>query len=149
MSEVTPKSFEQIIEERRKWYYTINEVHCRYLNEAVRFNNHGFKHTLRDGRGHYRTEGDALMRLHLMPWAPRVIRTAINMPRSELRPVDHPRNKSGKPVTYFELQAVVNYKVGKRIKYLDITVVLRRIGDGVLHYFSIRYTKHGFNDYED
>lgn len=142
------KSLEEVIAERRKWYYSVNSVHCRYLNEPVAFNRHGFKHTLRDGRDHYRSEKDALMRLHLLPWAPRVIRNAVNMPNTELRPADHPKNKSGKPVTYFELQGVVSHNAGKRLKYIDITVILRRIGDGELHYYSIRYTKNGYKDYE-
>ena len=60
------KSFEDIIIERRKWYYSLNSVHCKYLREPVKFNSHGFRHTLRDGRGHYRRINDALMRLNLL-----------------------------------------------------------------------------------
>lgn len=141
--------FRQLIEQRRKWYTSVHEVHCRFLNEKVTFNSHGFKHTLRDGRNHYRTEADARMRLNLLPWAPVVIRNAAYMPNTELREAKSPRNRLNKPVTFFELQGTVNYKVGKRARYLEITVILRRIGDGTLHYYSIRYTKNGIDTIEN
>ena len=145
---MTEEQFRVEIEKKRKWFYSVNSVHCRYLNEAVIFNKHGFQHTLRDGRGHYRGQKDALMRLNLLPWAPIVIRNSIYMPNTELRDINHPKNKLGKPVTYFELQCVVkaNNRRNGRKKYTDITVILRRIGDGPLHYYSIRYTKHGYKD---
>ena len=143
------KSLEELIAEKRKWYGSVDTVHCKYLNEAVKFNRHGFRHTLRDGRGHYRTEKDALMRLHLLSWAPVVIRNSISMPDTRLLPVDDPRNKLGKPITFFELQCVVNHKIGKKTKYIDVTVILRRIGDGILHYYSIRYTRRGYNNIDD
>lgn len=99
--------------------------------------------------GLFLIQKDALMRLHLLTWAPVVIRNSAYMPNTELRPVGHPKNKLEKPVTYFELQCVVNQKIGRKTKYTDITVVLRRIGDGVLHYYSIRYTKNGYNEIDD
>lgn len=141
--------FNKLIDVRRKWYYSIDEVHCRYLNEKVKFNNHGFKHTLRDGRGHYRTESSAKMRLNLLPWAPVVIRTAAYMPRSEIREISDSRNRLGKPVAFFELQGTVSHKQGRRKRYLEITVIIRRIGDGPLHYYSIRYTRNGINQIDD
>lgn len=143
--------FDKLVATRRKWYYSVNEVHCRYLNEKVVFNNHGFKHILRDGRGHYRTKADAKMRLNLLTWAPVVIKTAIFMPSSEFRDADDKRNHLGKPVTFFEIQGTISHPVGKSKKkrYLEITVILRRIGDGNLHYYSIRYTKHGLNEISD
>jgi hypothetical protein len=143
------KTFQEIIDERSKWYNSIDSVHCSYLKEKVKFNSHGFKHALRDGRGHYRVEKDALMRLHLLPWAPVVIRNSKYMPNTEHRDTDDKRNKLGKPVTFFELQCVVNHKVGRKNKYTDISVILRRIGDGDLHYYSVRYTKHGYNGIDD
>jgi hypothetical protein len=77
------------------------------------------------------------------------VRDAINMPNSEIRTKDDPRNKLGKDVTFFELQAVVKSGNQKHPKHIDITVILRRIGNGDLHYYSIRYTKHGYKDMED
>jgi hypothetical protein len=132
-----------LIASRRKWYYALKPTHCRYLNEKVVFNNHGFRHALRDGRGHYRIEADARMRLNLLTWATKVIQTAVYMPNTERREVGDPRNSLDKPVTYFELQGTVSHKIkgSNERKYIEITVILRRIGDGQLHYFSIRYTK--------
>ncbi len=146
---MTKKTFEEIIEIRRKWYYSVDSAQCTYLNEKVKFNKHGFHHALRDGRGHYRTEKDATMRLNLLPWAPVVVRNSAYMPNTELRPVDDPRNKLGKPITFFELQCVVKHKVGRKNKYTDITVILRRIGNGELHYYSIRYTKRGYKNIDE
>jgi len=143
------QDFTLLIEKRRKWYYSIQETHCRYLNEKVVFNSHGFKHTLRDGRGHYRIEADARMRLNLLTWAPVVIRKAAYMPTTERREISDRRNKLGKPVTFFELQGTVKHKLGRKTRHLEITVILRRIGDGPLHYYSIRYTKNGLNQIDD
>ena len=137
--------FEKLVANRRKWYFSVGSVHCKYLNENVLFNSHGFKHALRDGRGHYRNKADAKMRLNILHWAPVVIRNAAYMPQTERREIDDPRNKLGKPVTFFELQAAVKHQRGKKTRHLEITVILRRIGDGPLHYFSIRYTRNGIN----
>ncbi len=139
--------FDKLVAIRRKWYFSVNEVHCKYLNEPVVFNSHGFKHALRDGRGHYRNKADARMRLNILPWAPVVIRTAAYMPNTERREINDPRNHLNKPVTFFELRGTVTHKAkGGKNRYIEITVILRRIGDGKLHYYSIRYTKNGINE---
>lgn len=143
------EEFYSLISKRKKWYQSVGSVHCSYLNEKVIFNGYGFKHVLRDGRGHYRNEKSARMRLNLLTWAPIVIKKSAYMPTTEQRGTDDPRNKLGKPVTFFELQCVVKHRVGKKYKYTDITVILRRIGNGDLHFYSIRYTKNGYNEIDD
>jgi hypothetical protein len=148
----TPKqdsSLESVKEARRKWYYTVGTIDCSYLREPVKFNKHGFRHALTDGRDRYRGKKDALMRLHLLRWAPVVVKNSVHMVSSELRKADDPRNRAGKDVTFFELQHVCKGGNPKRPKYHDVTVILRRVGDGDLHYYSIRYTKNGYRGPED
>lgn len=127
-----------LISLRKRQYEKVKNTHCPLLGEAVYFNNKGFYHALRDGRNKYRTLADASMRLNLLPYAQHIIETAKKFNRPpQLTPALDAGNVLGKEVVHYELVQSVKMKGQKR----EIVAVLRRIGRGRLHYYSVRYKK--------
>jgi hypothetical protein len=128
-------SLDKLIEIRRTKYDVTKNIYCPLLKEAVYFNNKGFRHVTHDGRGHIRTESDARMRLNLLPCINTVISRSTRFgspPR--VKPKSHPKNSTGKEVVEYELCCKFN-------QHKEVSVILRRIGNGRLHYYSVRYTK--------
>ena len=130
------KEFQALIELRRRQYERTKNTHCPLLKEGVYFNNKGFHHALKDGRDHYRTRSDAIMRLNLLPHAKFIIEqsTRFNRPPQLTPATNSPERKD---IVHYELVHTVKIKNQKK----EIVVVLRRIGRGRLHYYSIRYKK--------
>ena len=117
-----------------KFYKSIGLVISTAINENVVFNNHGWKHFRYSGRGHRRPSTSIVMRLKLLPFIPQVVRKAKVIIKNNKRIV---RIKGKlKVVEYFEIANEVI--VLGRTKH--ITVILRRIESGTLHYLSCRYT---------
>jgi len=79
------------------------------------------------------------MRLHLVPWVPRVIQYArVFSKPPKLVPKNDPANRTGKEILYYELW----HRFGSGERKKDIVVVLRRLGSGGrLHFYSVRFAK--------
>lgn len=124
----------ELIKKRRKAYETTKNIYCPYLKEVVYFNNKGFFHATHNGKGKIRNESDSRMRLNLLTSVNTVISRSTHFgspPR--VKPKGHPENKTGKEVIEYELA----YRFSKN---KEVSVILRRIGNGRLHYCSVRYT---------
>ena len=128
-------SLAELISLRRKAYETTKNIYCPLLKEVVYFNNQGFHHATHDGRGKLRIQADARMRLNLLPDINSVIATSTTFgsPPRVIPKTDH-GNKQGKEVVFYELIKRFN-------SHKEVSVILRRVGNGRLHYFSVRYTK--------
>lgn len=130
----------QLIQLRKLEYKRFEPVKCPFLgNELVYFNKDGFYHLTHDGRDRIRNAANSRMRLNLLPYV-RIIIKKARFYGSPVRviPADDRNNKFGKQITYYELAYRL---VGNKV----ISVVLRRIGRGQLHYYSVRYyNKKGF-----
>lgn len=125
----------ELIELRRKKYDATKNIYCPFLKEVVYFNNKGFYHATHDGRGKIRNPADARMRLNLLPNINTVIANSNHFgspPRVTAK--GHPNNKLGKEIVEYELAYRFN-------AHKEVSVIIRRIGNGRLHYFSVRYTK--------
>lgn len=133
------KSLRDLIAERRQRYDSTKNTYCPFLKEVVYFNNKGFFHATHDGRDHIRSEADARMRLNLLLYVTYIIENAKSFSRPpQLVPKNAADNKTGKELVHYELIC----RVGKnRQRKKDVIVVLRRIGNGRLHYYSVRYAK--------
>lgn len=124
-----------LIDECRDKYDLTKNIYCPFMKEIVYFNNQGFHHATHDGRGHIRNEADARMRLHLLSCVNDVIERASHFVKPpELVPKIDPNNKTNKEIQYYELE--YRFSATKQV-----IVVLRKIGNGRLHYYSIRYAK--------
>jgi hypothetical protein len=131
----TDLSLIELIKIRRQRYETTKNIYCPLLKEVVYFNNQGFHHATHNGRGKLRLEADARMRLNLLLCVNDVL-AASNHFGSPPRviPKGDPENKSGKEVVFYE--------VTRRFSaHKEVSVILRRVGNGRLHYFSVRYSK--------
>ena len=133
MTEDVP--LQKLIEDTRKRYETTKNIYCPFLKEVVYFNNKGFRHATHDGRNHVRLEADTRMRLHLLTCVNTVISRSNRFGEPpKIIPKTAPENKAGKEVIFYELCHRFN-------QHKEVSVILRRVGNGRLHYFSVRYTK--------
>ena len=124
----------KLLEIRRKSYDVVKNIYCPLLKEVVYFNNKGFYHATHDGRGKLRNPLDARMRLNLLPCINDVItRSSYYGSPPRVRAKGDPENRTGKELVEYEL----SYKFNQ---YKEVSVILRRIGNGRLHYYSVRYT---------
>lgn len=128
-------SLEELIKNIRQRYETTKNIYCPSLKEIVYFNNKGFRHATHDGRGHVRTEADARMRLYLLTCVNTVISRSSRFGKPpKILPKTDPENKTGKEIVFYELCHRFN-------QYKEVSVILRRVGNGRLHYFSVKYTR--------
>ena len=122
-----------LIKRRRTKYDRTKNIYCPLLKEAVFFNNQGFYHATHDGHNHIRGEADARMRLNLLPIASNVIKKSSKLARApKIISRSDPANKFDKELVYYELYCKLGAKK-------EVIVVLRRLGHGRLHYYSVRY----------
>ncbi len=122
-----------LIKLRREKYNTAPNIYCPLLKEIVYFNNQGFHHATHDGRGHLRKETDARMRLNLLPDINDVIKHSNKLAKPPgVMTKSDPRNNSGKELVFYELWH-------KFSRNKEVIVVIRKIGNGRLHYYSVRY----------
>jgi hypothetical protein len=128
-------TIEELIFFRRASYNKIKSIKCPFMNEVVFFNNKGFFHTTHDGRGKIRSELDQRMRLNLLTDIKDVVRNAKQFG-------EPPRIISKNDKTNREKKDIVFYELFHRFHSRKaVSVILRRIGNGQLHYYSVRYSK--------
>lgn len=106
-----------LIKRYKKEYYLIGYIKCNILsNEKIYFNNYGFNHLIRK-RGLPRSKNERIRRLQLIKIIPKVL-------------------KLGKFISFKKTLKMKFWS----IKYKNHTVILRKIGRGKLHFYSV------FND---
>jgi|ERR1039458_91811 hypothetical protein len=132
----------KLIEERRQRYNATKNTYCPLLKEVVYFNNKGFFHITHDGRDRLRPEADARMRLNLIPHIDKVISHSTKLNRNPVL-VPKTETKFNKELSYYELYHYLGRSKSKR--KVGIIVVLRRIGNGRLHFYSVRYASNKQN----
>ena len=119
--------FRQFVEKRRTWYKSVGRVFCPCLNEYVIFNSKGFRHLIYNGLGVARARKESIGRLRILPLAIPTIRKAITF--AEFRELYS--SKEAKWIKSWELQEIV----GK--DKVKISIILRKIGDGKIAFYSI------------
>ena len=128
-------SIDKLIKVRHKEYNLIKDTYCPLLNETVYFNNKGFYHATHDGRGKIRGELDARMRLNLLPYIATVIKRSNQFGSpNRIIPKDDSNSKTEYELIFYELCYSLNPRK-------TISVILRKQGNGQLHYFSVKYTR--------
>ena len=126
-------TLKELVELRRSEYSKFRPAKCPLLDEKVSFNNKGFFHLTHNGRSKLRGDADQRMRLNLVPDIHEVITKAhvFGAPDRFISANDG-ENKLGKDIHYYEL--FHRFSTRKAV-----SVVIRRIGNGPLHYYSVRY----------
>lgn len=120
-------TLKQLIALKRKEYKKFPPVQCYMLRELVYFTFDGFEHLHMDGRGKRRSSNDAYNRLLIMDHVPSIILSSRFMKE------DKPKIIKGKVAIHYEVYGKVGNNNAK------VVVTLRRIGDGNLHFYGIRY----------
>lgn len=127
---------EEAKERARTLFAAKGTVYCPYFAEPVALNSDGLHH-LRFSARRERTHDEQLLKLRLVPWALDVIRKSatIQEQRSGFVAVStskRDRAATVKKASYWGLVAIVGQK-----KPIKIRVVLRRMGDGKLIFWSV------------
>lgn len=115
-------------------YKAYGSIWCPAVKDNVVFNRYGWIHFTHDGDGHRRSSTVITMRLLLIP----LIGDVIKNSKVIIEETDGEISMNGKKrkVKYFEIAC----EVGLAKKH--VTVILRKIEAGNLHYLSVRYTDH-------
>jgi len=118
---------EEFVQERRAFFKTLRPTFCHVLQSMIYFNSKGFYHLRYNGAGHKRSNKEQVYRLNLLPLAIPVIKLAKSISNYEERYL----KKEGKYAKFWELKA----DVGNNNP--TVKVVLRKIGDGDITFYSI------------
>ena len=122
------QNFSEFIKEKRAWYKTVEKVYCPILNQYVVFNSKGFYHLRYDSHGKRREISEQKYKIGLLPLVIPVIQLATSI-------ADYKKEQYSKPLgKYYEIWELKEI-VGRQ-KAL-VSVVLRRIGDGNITFFSV------------
>jgi hypothetical protein len=108
-------AYRKILHENKKMYKLIGKIYCPALDILVNFNYDGWHHLLHDGLGKNRSQTQVIRRLRLMSISIQIIQCAKTI--TEKRSI----NKT-------EYWCISMSKV---------KVILRRIGNGRVHFYSI------------
>lgn len=122
------KKYKQRRTDAERYYKSIGEVICAALgNQKVVFQNRGFKHLIYKDKK-FRPVPEQLRRFDALYKVEEIILTA--------KYVDEYRVEEKGPAQVFF------WAFDRRINEESIRVVLRRIGDGPVHFFSVRSRKN-------
>lgn len=112
---------------KKEEYRKIGHIECpAFCDEKIYFNNYGFVHLMFKGRK-LRTESDINRRWMLMRHVPRILQITDTIHHFETRS----RDKS--IADFWEIRKEIVLHNRKRV----IRIVIRRLNNGVLHFFSI------------
>ena len=127
----------EIVREAKTSYDAHQTIHCPYFNESVTLNADGFNHLTHKSNRQPRNVNEQKLKLRLLKKALRIIRKAGTL--QEYRRSMEGFGKSGKDgftkmkqVEYWAFHDIVREK-----KQFLIRVIVRRIGDGKLHFWSV------------
>lgn len=130
------KKYLELLSLRRTEYKSYSAPYCLALREYVSFNSDGFNHLRFRTDGTPRKSTEQMYKLGLLPLVIPVIHLAVRVDQYERRLAPIGRKKKDtrkvlKEVQYWSLVAVV----GKQS--VKLRVILRKIGDGKLHFWSV------------
>lgn len=126
-------NFKKLLHERKLDYKTWIPVYCPALRDYVHFNMMGFNHLRFKIDNTPRNPKEAMYKLGLLPLVRPAIHLATIIEKYERRlaPVGGSRKRVHKEMEYWSIVEVVG-KQGVKVK-----VILRKIGTGQLHFWSI------------
>lgn len=110
-------------EEFKKIYSSVGSISGEFINEDVSFNGKGLNHIYYSGNRSPRPSGDIAIRQHIFKKAVALVK------KSKMLAGSHIVYRQGKDITYYELVGLID---NRRIK-----VVLRRLGKGSVHFWSV------------
>ena len=132
---IDTSNYEKIREDAQELYNNLVDVLCPALNTSVSFSSHGFNHLIyRKGRNE-RDRASQIMRFKLLVRAHELIALTTTFQEyedslKEFRIKRHKKKiETTKQVQYWGLIAIIDNR--------KIKVILRKIGNGNLHFWSV------------
>lgn len=114
-------NYKKLRKEAKDLYLKINQPWCPLMQEPITFNNAGFRHLMRSGR-RPRPKGDRKRRLTLL----RLAKDIVTNPNAELTQDD------GRTRGQTRFWTITERKGNEKV-----TLVIRQVGNGKKHFFSI------------
>jgi hypothetical protein len=121
----------------KPFYDKQGSIYCRAVQDNVIFNNYGWQHLVRHKNKQPRKPDDKRMRLYLLSWVPEAVKYCKSVNKTTMEKQLFGGVELN--VIYFELVRTFP-KRGKRNE-VSIELILRKIEDNPIHYWSVRY--HG------
>jgi len=134
----TPRDFHKYIHQQKESYKKFSPIFCKILNTTVYFNSRGFNHLRFNTNNSPRNRKEVLYKLNLLPYVRQVIQKAMHAHHLQRRSPIGGRKKSPiKEIAYYALEhpCVVHNKK------CVVKVIIRKIGDGKVHFWSVMHYK--------
>jgi hypothetical protein len=122
-----------IKEDTYKIYKKFTAVQCKAINNNVIFNRYGWIHLSFTSGGHKRSAKDRRLRMHLFPFVVEVLKKS-KIVIKETEGIVLSKRGIKRSVKYYEIANECDN--GKK----HITVIIRKIESGNLHFYSLRRT---------
>jgi hypothetical protein len=138
-SDAEAKYCAQLKEQVKAQYDSIKSILCPYFGAEVNFNSDGFHHFQYNTSGSERRKKDQVRRYKSFPFAPYVLKRAgtLQQHRRYFGPVGRKKGDGFRATKMIEdwcFVALLPIEPGKDI---CIKVVVRKIGNGPLHFYSV------------
>lgn len=125
------KEFFALLRKRKTSYSTTKNIYCPFLKEVVYFNNKGLFHATHSGDKSFRPRSDAVRRLNLLPHIYDAIKYGSEFEsKPRVTPKNDSKNRYNAEIIEYELRYTLS-------KTMTVVVVLKRIGNGRLYYWSV------------
>lgn len=128
------KPIGSLISKSKIYYYLLKSVTSPQLGQTIVFNRYGWKHLIYDSSDRRRNNKDIELRLFLLRDAKSILRSTTNPVITTSK-----YNKNSLETKYYEF-----YGKSKHSNHY-IKVIVRQIGEGNYHFFSIRRSKRNKN----
>ena len=131
-----PEEYYQTLKKRISEVFSQNkELYCPYFKTKITLNSDGFHHLQFSARRE-RDKNEQILKFSLVPYALEVIKSAgtVQVYRKILEPIGKKGKDGLRPTKYVEYWAFVAIVFSKDIL---IRVILRRVGDGKIIFWSV------------
>lgn len=126
---------EKIKSDSKEYYRTLESIVCPALNETITFKSVGFNHIIYQKANHERERSSQVLRFKLLPLAVKLIGLSTTYQEYEkiIQKLTIERHgvkiHQNKRVIFWGLIAIINNR--------KIKVILRKVGNGDIHFWSI------------
>jgi hypothetical protein len=129
----------QLKAQTKALYESTKPIRCPYFNGEVNFNSDGFHHLQYNSSGAERSKKAQIRRYKTFPLAPYVVKRArtVQQHRKYSGPIGRPKGDGFRVVKTIEDWCFVALLPSTPGKDIELKVVVRKIGDGPLHFWSV------------
>lgn len=129
----------QLKAQTKALFDTTKSVHCPYFDGEIKFTSDGFHHFQYNTSGSERTKKNQIRRFKSFRFAPYILKRAgtVQQHRRYFGVIGRPKGDGFRATKIIEDWCFTALLKSAPDKDIDIKVVVRKIGDGELHFFSV------------